>query len=129
MVKRKRTNNDLQNTTQKTKDWATQTQLKTFDLQNMITPLVSFDHCVVCPSIYRLWLSLWYLLTIVFSVIQGLTCLMPLSTIFQLWSVLLRGGNRSHNVVSSQPHHHYLNKLLMNDKMAFTTRRVKIPKG
>jgi hypothetical protein len=55
-----------------------------------------------------------------------LLCLMPLSTIFQLWSVLLRRGNRSHNVVSSQPHHHYLNKLLMNDKMAFTTRRVKI---
>ena len=29
MVKRKRTNNDLQNTTQKTKDWATQTPQKT----------------------------------------------------------------------------------------------------
>ena len=29
MAKRKRTNNDLQNTTQKTKDWATRTQLKT----------------------------------------------------------------------------------------------------
>ena len=41
-----------------------------FDLQNMITPLVSFDHCVVCPSIYRLWLSLWYLSTIVFSVLR-----------------------------------------------------------
>jgi hypothetical protein len=29
MAKRKRTNNDLQNTTQKIKDWATRTQLKT----------------------------------------------------------------------------------------------------
>jgi hypothetical protein len=29
MVKRKRTNNDLQNTTQKTNDWATRTPLNT----------------------------------------------------------------------------------------------------
>ena len=37
----------------------------------MITPLVSFDHCVVCPSsIYRLWLPLWYLLIIVVSVLR-----------------------------------------------------------
>jgi hypothetical protein len=43
--------------------------LSFFDLQIMITPLVSFDHCGVCPSsIYRLWLPLWYLLTIVVSV-------------------------------------------------------------
>ena len=41
-----------------------------FDLHIMITPLVSFDHCVVCPSIYRLWLPLWYLLTIVLSVLR-----------------------------------------------------------
>ena len=39
-----------------------------FDLQILITPLVSFDHCVVCPSsIYRFWLPLWYLLAIVLS--------------------------------------------------------------
>jgi hypothetical protein len=31
MTKRKRTNNDLQNTTQKTQDWTTQTPLKTGD--------------------------------------------------------------------------------------------------
>jgi hypothetical protein len=29
-----------------------------FDLQIMIIPLVSFGHWVVCPLIYRLWLSL-----------------------------------------------------------------------
>ena len=39
-----------------------------FDLQNLITPLVSFGHCVVWPSsIYRFWLPLWYLLAIVLS--------------------------------------------------------------
>jgi hypothetical protein len=35
-----------------------------FDLQLLITPLVSFGHCVVCPSlIYSFWLPLWYLQT------------------------------------------------------------------
>ena len=41
--------------------------LSFFDLQILITPLVSFGHCVVCPSIYRFWLHLWYLLAIVLS--------------------------------------------------------------
>ena len=42
--------------------------LSFFDLQILITPLVSFGHCVVCPSsIYRFWLPLWCLLTIVLS--------------------------------------------------------------
>ena len=42
--------------------------LTVFDLQNLITPLVSFGHCVVWPSsIYRFWLPLWYLLAIVLS--------------------------------------------------------------
>jgi hypothetical protein len=37
-----------------------------FDLQIFINPLVSFGHCVVCPSsIYSFWLPLWYLLAIV----------------------------------------------------------------
>ena len=45
-----------------------------FDLQILITPLVSFGHCVVCPSsIYRSWLPLWYLLTIVLSVLLRIT--------------------------------------------------------
>jgi hypothetical protein len=38
------------------------------------TPLVSFDHCVVCPSLtYGFWLPLWYLLAIVLSVLLWLT--------------------------------------------------------
>ena len=45
-----------------------------FDLQILITPLVSFGHCVVCPSsIYRSWLPLWYLLAIVLSVLLRFT--------------------------------------------------------
>jgi hypothetical protein len=44
--------------------------LSYYDLQILITPLVSFGHCVVCHStIYRFWLPLWYLLSIVLSVI------------------------------------------------------------
>jgi hypothetical protein len=40
----------------------------------MITPLVSFSHCVVCPStMYGLWLLLWYLLAIVSSVLLQCT--------------------------------------------------------
>ena len=45
-----------------------------FDLQILITPLVSFGHCVVCPSsIYSFWLPLWYLLAIVLSVLLRIT--------------------------------------------------------
>jgi hypothetical protein len=39
-------------------------------VRRLITPLVSFDHCVVCPSLtFGFWLPLWYLLTIVLSVL------------------------------------------------------------
>ena len=45
-----------------------------FDLQILINPLVSFGHCVVCPSsIYRSWLPLWYLLAIVLFVLLRIT--------------------------------------------------------
>ena len=45
-----------------------------FDLQLLITPLVSFGHCVVCPSlIYSFWLPLWYLLAIVLYVLLRFT--------------------------------------------------------
>ena len=37
-------------------------------LQLLIAPLISFGHCVIGPSIYSFWLSLWYLLVIVLSV-------------------------------------------------------------
>ena len=36
-----------------------------FDLQILITPLVAVGYCVVCSSsIYRFWLPLWYLHTL-----------------------------------------------------------------
>ena len=68
-----------------------------FDLRIMIIPLVSFGHCVVCPSsIYGLWLSLWYLLAIVLSVLLWFTdydypfsifghCVVCPSLIYGLW--------------------------------------------
>jgi uncharacterized membrane protein len=31
--------------------------LSFFDLRLLITPLVSFDHCIVCLSVYSFWLS------------------------------------------------------------------------
>jgi hypothetical protein len=45
-----------------------------FDIRILITPLVSFGHCVVCSSsIYGFWLPLWYLLAIVLSVLLRYT--------------------------------------------------------
>ena len=41
-----------------------------FYLRLLITPMVSFGHCVVCSSsIYGFWLPLWYLVAIVLSVL------------------------------------------------------------
>jgi hypothetical protein len=37
-------------------------------LKLLIAPLISFDHCVICPSIYSFCLPLWYLLVIVLFV-------------------------------------------------------------
>ena len=48
--------------------------LSFLDLRLLITPLVSFGHCVVCTSsIYDLWLSFWYLVAIVMSVLPRFT--------------------------------------------------------
>jgi hypothetical protein len=45
-----------------------------FDLRVMITPLVSFGHCVVLSStIYGFWLPLWYLFVIVLSYLLRFT--------------------------------------------------------
>ena len=41
-----------------------------FDIQILMTPLVSFDHSIVCSSlICGFWWHLWYLLTILLSVL------------------------------------------------------------
>ena len=45
-------------------------RLSYFDLCLLITTLVSFSHCIICPiSIYAFWLHLWYVLAIVSSVL------------------------------------------------------------
>jgi hypothetical protein len=47
--------------------------LSFLDLRILNTPLVSFGHCVVCPSsIYEFWILLWYLLVIVLSILLWL---------------------------------------------------------
>ena len=40
-----------------------------FELQLLITPLVSFANFIVCPLNYGIWLSIWYTLAIVLSVL------------------------------------------------------------
>jgi hypothetical protein len=60
--------------------------LSFFDLLLLIAPLVSFGHCVVCPSpTYSFLLLLWYLLAIVLSVLLRLTPSYCLFGIF--WSL------------------------------------------
>jgi hypothetical protein len=47
--------------------------LSFFDLRLLITSLVSFCHCVVCPSlIYVFWLPLWYIVSSTFSLYNSL---------------------------------------------------------
>ena len=60
--------------------------LSFIDLQILITLLVSFGHCVVCPSlIYRFWLPFWYLLAIVLSVLHWFTDSVYLFGVFKLF--------------------------------------------
>ena len=47
--------------------------LSSFDLRLLVIPLVSCCHCIVCPSNYGSWLSLWYIVAIVLSVLLRLT--------------------------------------------------------
>jgi archaellum component FlaF (FlaF/FlaG flagellin family) len=54
-----------------------------FDVLFLITSLVSFDHCIVCPSLkYCFLLPLWYLLTIVLYVLLWSTVSYYLFCIF-----------------------------------------------
>ena len=48
--------------------------LSFLDLRLLITPFVSFGHCIVFPSsIYDFWLPLWYLVAVVLSVLPRFT--------------------------------------------------------
>ena len=44
-----------------------------FNVRLLATSLVSFGHCVVCPSMHNFWLPLWYPLAIVLSVLRCTT--------------------------------------------------------
>ena len=61
-------------------------------LRCMVTSLVSFGHCIVCRSLYRAWLPLWYLLAIVLSVGRFTVHDYPFSIFWPLYflSVVLR---------------------------------------
>ena len=42
-----------------------------YNIRLLINPLVSFGHCVVCSSsIYRFWLTLWYLQTVLIRYVR-----------------------------------------------------------
>jgi hypothetical protein len=44
------------------------------DIRMLVAPLVSFGHCIACPSsIYGFWLHLWYLLVIILLVLPRYT--------------------------------------------------------
>ena len=110
--------------------------LTVFDLQNLITPLVSFGHCVVWPSsIYRFWLPLWYLLAIVlsdllrftdseytFGVFWPLCCL----TVFDLQILVTSLVSFGHCVVCSSLRYWfwlplwYLLAIVLSDLLRFT---------
>ena len=51
---------------------------RSLHIQLLIVPLISFGHCVICPSIYSFWLPLWYLLVIVLSFLQLQLLIAPL---------------------------------------------------
>ena len=58
-------------------------------LQLLIAPLISFDHCVICPSIYSFWLPFWYLLIIVLSVPPFTASDCPFDIFWSLWYLSL----------------------------------------
>ena len=63
-----------------------------FDLRLLITPLVSCGHCVVCLSVYGFWLSLWYLVAIVLSVLLRFTASeYPFSILWPLYCLSFFG--------------------------------------
>ena len=39
-----------------------------FDLQILVTPLVSWGHCIVCPLIYRFWLPLGIFKLVIYQI-------------------------------------------------------------
>ena len=106
-----------------------------FDLQILITSLVSFGHCVVCPSIYRFWLPLWYLLAIVlsdllrftdpdysFGIFWPLCCLSFFDLLILITSLLSFGHCVfwSSSICRFWLHRWYLLAIVLSDLLRFT---------
>ena len=58
-----------------------------FELRVLITHLLSCDHCVLCSSSYSFCLPIWYLVTIVFSVLQDTASDYPFGILWPLCSL------------------------------------------
>jgi hypothetical protein len=60
-----------------------------FELRLLVTPLISVDHCIVCPLNYGFWLPLWYLLTIALSVLWITASGYPFDICWPLYCLVL----------------------------------------
>jgi hypothetical protein len=63
-----------------------------FELRLLITHLIYFCHCIVCPLNYGFWLPLWYLLAIALSVLSITASDYPFDILWPLYclSFILR---------------------------------------
>ena len=57
----------------------------TFELRLLITSLIYFGHCIVCPLNYGFWLPLWYTLAIALSVLWITTSDYPFDILLPLY--------------------------------------------
>ena len=55
-----------------------------FDVRLLLIPLVSCGHCVVCPSMYVFWLSLWCLVAIMLSTLRCTSSDYPFGVLWPL---------------------------------------------
>ena len=56
-----------------------------FELRLLITHLIYFGHCIVCPLNYGFWLPIWYTLAIVFSVLWITASYYPFDILWPLY--------------------------------------------
>ena len=74
-----RTNNDLQNTTQKTKDRTTRSPLQTLVSDNLLDILKLFLHTICSTSLHILLDKSWKTLFISHTMVTGEVCLIDMS--------------------------------------------------
>jgi hypothetical protein len=58
---------------------------QSFELRLLITSLIYFGHCIVCPLNYGFWLPLWYTLAIALSVLWITTSDFPFYVLWPLY--------------------------------------------